>query len=278
VANGAQTLSEIAVRNNLTLEELYTRNPEYAEEEESFVPPAGKALLLQRAQPFLRVQVSFRRSRVEEIPFTTREAETLERAKGVRKVVVEGVPGRQEVWEDFYYVDGELARVDRLEEMTAVLSHPVERVIEVGIYDFSDVVTLGPWQPAYMFPVPDSTWGSRATSAYHRGVDINGPVGTPIYASNAGVVVSAGWHYSWGYNIVIEHPDGLSTRYAHLSSMAVEVGQVLKQGQYIGGMGSTGNSTGSHLHLEFMYNNGSLLNPLDYVPLPPGFYFGWRGA
>jgi murein DD-endopeptidase MepM/ murein hydrolase activator NlpD len=100
----------------------------------------------------------------------------------------------------------------------------------------------------------------------HRGIDIAADVGTPIYAAADGVVESAGWN-SGGYGnmIDIRHADGSVTRYAHLNRILIQDGQHLKQGQQIAEMGSTGYSTGPHLHFEVHSAQGTV-NPISYLP------------
>ena len=121
----------------------------------------------------------------------------------------------------------------------------------------------------YMWPaqgVLTSGYGWR-WGRMHRGVDIAGPVGTPIYAAGPGVVVSSGWN-SGGYgNMVdIRHPDGSMTRYAHNSRLLVNAGQQVRQGQQIAEMGSTGYSTGPHLHFEIHIPNQGTVNPIAMLP------------
>ncbi|MFQ4134816.1 peptidoglycan DD-metalloendopeptidase family protein [Nodosilinea sp. PGN35] len=119
-------------------------------------------------------------------------------------------------------------------------------------------------------------WPTRGTltSGYgwrwgrmHRGVDIAGPVGTPIVAAAPGVVVRSGWN-SGGYgNLVdIRHSDGSMTRYAHNSRLLVRQGEQVRQGQQIAEMGSTGYSTGPHLHFEVHLPNSGTVNPMAYLP------------
>jgi hypothetical protein len=102
--------------------------------------------------------------------------------------------------------------------------------------------------------------------ANHPGIDITGSTGDPVYATDNGVVVYAGWN-NWGYGnvIVINHGNGWQTLYAHLSNFNVQCGQSVYQTNVIGAVGSTGNSSGSHLHFEMMYN-GTKVNPHDYLP------------
>lgn len=101
----------------------------------------------------------------------------------------------------------------------------------------------------------------------HRGIDIAGPIGTPIFAAAPGVVDYAGWN-SGGYgNLVdIRHPDGSLTRYAHNNRLLVRKGQRVRQGQQIAEMGSTGYSTGPHLHFEIHPAGQSAVNPMAYLP------------
>ena len=100
----------------------------------------------------------------------------------------------------------------------------------------------------------------------HAGIDIDGDLGDAIYAADNGVVVYAGWN-NWGYGnvVVINHGNGWQTLYAHLSTYNVACGQSVWQGTVIGGFGSTGKSSGPHLHYEMMYN-GTKVNPWDYLP------------
>ena len=99
----------------------------------------------------------------------------------------------------------------------------------------------------------------------HAGIDLSGPVGTPIYATADGIVSDAGWN-SGGYgNLVkIDHGRGIETRYGHLSKIVVRAGQRVKRGELIGRMGSTGRSTGSHLHYEVRID-GRAVNPIPFM-------------
>jgi len=100
----------------------------------------------------------------------------------------------------------------------------------------------------------------------HRAIDIGGSVGAAIIASDSGYVSFAGWtDMGYGYLLVIDHANGYQTYYAHLSNFFVNEGELVYAGQVIGAMGSTGNSTGPHLHYEIRYN-GYPTNPLIYLP------------
>lgn len=111
------------------------------------------------------------------------------------------------------------------------------------------------------------TQGHRITQYYswrHTGLDVANKVGTPLYAADAGVVEFQGWSNGYGNNVVINHGGGKKTRYAHLSKFYSKKGEKIEKGETIGAMGSTGWSTGSHLHFEVIIN-GAKVNPLNYI-------------
>lgn len=121
------------------------------------------------------------------------------------------------------------------------------------------------------------TWGSITTlfsdgrsstewiSGSHKGIDIANNSNTPVSASATGVVIFAGWQGGYGKKIVIYHMDKFTTVYGHLNEILVNVGDTVNQGQVIGKMGSTGHSTGPHLHYE-VYVNGVPHNPKEFLP------------
>ncbi len=111
------------------------------------------------------------------------------------------------------------------------------------------------------------TVGHRITQYYswkHHGLDIANKTGTPLYAADSGTIERAGWGRGYGNHIVINHGGGKKTRYAHLSKFYVKKGTKVTKGQTIGAMGSTGWSTGPHLHFEVIIN-GKRYNPLNYI-------------
>lgn len=101
-------------------------------------------------------------------------------------------------------------------------------------------------------------------NAGHRGTDIPAPEGTPILAAHSGTVMVSGWNDSYGNQVLLDNGAGLSTRYAHMTATAVTAGETVTAGQVIGYVGSTGDSTGNHLHFEVM-QGGIRVNPLDMV-------------
>ena len=118
----------------------------------------------------------------------------------------------------------------------------------------------------FIWPTTDrNISGFTYDSGVHPAIDIGGQEGNPIFATDSGVVVFAGWSsYGYGYMIVIDHGNGWQSAYAHLSAVGAGCGQSVYQGGTIGALGNTGNSTGPHLHFELSIN-GAKVNPMDYI-------------
>ncbi len=115
--------------------------------------------------------------------------------------------------------------------------------------------------PGYSVTTSYGTAGSNWSSGYHTGSDFAAPSGTEVVAAASGTVVAAGFNGPYGNQITIQHADGSQTTYAHLSSISVSVGETVSAGEAIGAVGSTGNSTGPHLHFEAFDSSGNRLNP-----------------
>ena len=163
----------------------------------------------------------------------------------------------------------------QLEEITTYVEVPVEQ----------QVITYGGGggSGSYVWPFPGhtvitSTYGNRAsTGTFHSGVDIDGyqSMGSPIVAADGGTVIMAEYSGGYGNCIIIDHGNGMSTLYAHLSSMNVGVGSSVGQGQTIGGVGNTGNCyglDGVHLHFEVRVN-GNTTDPMSYIGGYPHTYY-----
>lgn len=130
----------------------------------------------------------------------------------------------------------------------------------------------------FLFPLP-AGWGTVLTSPYgyrvhpitgnyslHNGVDLAIGQGTPIYATKSGYVTTATYNYAYGYYVTINHMDGFSSLYGHMTNYTVSEGQYVSRGDVIGYVGTTGWSTGYHLHFTIYYN-GSTVNPMSYITL-----------
>lgn len=119
---------------------------------------------------------------------------------------------------------------------------------------------------SFIWPMPGYTYLTcYFGEGGHRGIDIAGGdiYGKAIVAADGGTVLYAGWNDSYGYCVFIDHGNGFETRYAHMSALGIETGSTVEQGQIIGYVGSTGNSTGPHLHFEVI-SGGGLTNPMGY--------------
>lgn len=127
------------------------------------------------------------------------------------------------------------------------------------------------WRVPCSYKYMSSAFGPRTSptagaSSYHQGVDLAADAGTPIYASRGGTVTTATYSNSAGYYVTINHGDGFSSIYMHMTNYIVGAGQSVSQGQCIGYVGKTGIATGNHLHFGISYN-GAYVNPCSYVGL-----------
>ena len=137
---------------------------------------------------------------------------------------------------------------------------------------FIPVSDCVPGPEALIWPITGritSSYGRRNISVggntFHRGIDIGAANNTPVVAARGGRVTQAGWVGAYGYAVYLDHTDGSQTRYAHLNKIAVPQGSVVRQGDVIGWVGSSGASTGPHLHFE-LRQDGRTVNPLGYLP------------
>lgn len=127
------------------------------------------------------------------------------------------------------------------------------------------VVPLAKYEVGHLFGIADAVH----TGGVHSGVDMSAPQGTPIYAIEGGKVIAADWQGAAGKAVTIKTESGVSVLYGHMSSMSVDKGDKVETGQKIGKVGSTGNSTGPHLHLGVFKANGNLQDPLVWMDLSP---------
>ncbi|MGM0366408.1 MAG: peptidoglycan DD-metalloendopeptidase family protein [Actinomycetota bacterium] len=172
--------------------------------------------------------------------------------------------------EVFYYgldQENELDDIDALlDELLEVAPEMQEKLAE-DKEKIEDYVYLMEHTPS-MWPTwgrVTSLFGERRWGSIHKGLDIANKTGTPIDATASGVVIYSGYHGGYGNKLMVHHGFGYTTVYAHLSRMMVDVGDEVKQGDTIGLMGNTGNSTGSHLHYEVLVG-GIPKDPMDFLP------------
>ena len=191
------------------------------------------------------------------VPYDVRYVESSNYYVGTQIVQSNGVNGENKITADVTYIgDEEVAR--EIKEVEAVKA-PISKVVVRGT---KPKPLPGP-TGGFIRPVRGGYTTSRFGKG-HRGLDLVVPYGTPIYASDGGTVIYAGFSGSYGNHVKLRHNDGFVTIYAHMSSIGVSNNEKVFQGQEIGKVGSTGNSSGNHLHFEIL-KNGVLVNPESYI-------------
>lgn len=219
---------------------------------------------------YLRVQQIERNVFDAEIPFEEQEVQSDTLKWGEEKITQVGVAGLKSVTQDVVYIDGAVANIVTVEEN--VLRDAVAQITSYGILNKYGAVAGAVGDGNLIWPVPGYKGISRGMQYGHRGVDITGAAGTPIYACDSGIVEFGGnalgtANWSYGNYVKIDHGNGITTLYGHMRETAVKTGDYVTKGDLIGYMGSTGNSSGNHCHLEVM-KNGMLSNPYNYVTVP----------
>lgn len=172
----------------------------------------GTAVMTGVSHPdMLQIKEVLRSTYTEPIPFDTQTSESDEYDFGKTVVVQEGADGTEEITRETTYIDG----VESSSEVVnyKVLQNPTTQLIVKGTKLASGMVArIG--SGTFVWPVPNYTYVSRWMSSYHKGADICAAYGTPIIASDSGKVVTAGWHYSYGNYVIIDHGNGYRTLYA----------------------------------------------------------------
>lgn len=198
----------------------------------------------------------------EEIPFETSKVEDSQMYEGDEAVTVAGVPGKQRVVANVTYVNGiETSRnVVSAEEISPSCAQTVAFGTKKRPSDVGTGVMMMPFNGGI-----SSRYGERSgRRTSHKGVDLCGATGSPVVAADNGKVIQAEYRYDYGNIIVVDHNNGLTTYYAHLNKINVAVGDVVEKGQKIGTVGSTGISTGPHLHFE-VRRDGTPIDPYSYM-------------
>ncbi|MCL1988304.1 MAG: peptidoglycan DD-metalloendopeptidase family protein [Firmicutes bacterium] len=147
-------------------------------------------------------------------------------------------------------------------ELTIEISKELYTQLDQGVRNVSLYLTNYPTIMPVRGGRISSNFGWRGRE-FHRGIDISAPYGSSVYATGGGTVTSAGWNSGYGYQVAINHGLGIVTTYSHNSAITVRVGQQVNRGDVIARVGSTGNSTGNHVHYEVLVN-GSNVNPATF--------------
>jgi len=260
------TKDNIARALGIGRQELERAYPDY--DFENIV--AGDRFTSTHVIPFIRYEAQGTELVNEPIPFATVEEKTEELFLGQKEIQQEGELGERLVTRLVTLVNGKvIAQTDIGSEM---IKEPKNEIINVG----TKLVYMG--EDAYVGP-SDGTGGggngvlgrpldywffSRGVSSYHNGADMLAPQGTPIYASESGMVTFSGYSGGYGNLVVIDHGNGLQTYYAHCDTLNVNAGDGVGRGQQIATVGSTGRSTAFHLHFEVRVN-GAVQEPMGWI-------------
>ena len=203
------------------------------------------------------------------VPYKSVVQKTNEQIVGYSKVTVTGVSGVNRVVQDIVMINGEVQST--VEVSNEIVVAPVNEVIVKGTA--KTLASAKQKQQAhgagFIFPLPAGTW--KVSSYYgdgrsHKGVDLVAKANTSIFAVADGKVVKSGWHRDYGYCVIIEHSNGIRTLYAHASKLCCKVGDTVSQGEVIALVGTTGQSSGNHLHFEVIVN-GRNYDPAPYINL-----------
>lgn len=285
VSNG-DTISGIAAKHNISLSDFYDMNPDIKENSTIYV---GERVVVANKVKYVHVKVMKTEKRKIWIDYETETKETKDLYKGQTKTVQKGVKGIDRLTEMVTYIDGVKTYSTLVSRET--LREPVNKIVQKG----TKAVVTYPSRPGYSnyisgngntsynggklsWPtsgayVISSYYGYRTLygrSSFHGGVDIirsgGNSTGLPVLAAAGGTVVSYTTTGSYGYSVLIDHGNGLKTRYAHMTpgSVSVRAGSKVSAGQQVGRIGSSGFVTGPHLHFEVIIN-GSRVNPLPYI-------------
>lgn len=255
-------LWDLTKTHNLGLGELEILNPDLNPDK---IYP-GDMLVIKPLDPVLDVIVELENAVAESIGFKVEYQRDNTMYTSQRKIIKEGTEGEKEVVYDITMLNGYQHSLNVKSE--TVTREPINALVRIGT---KTTVSRG---GAANYGVVNgkrisSLYGNRihpitGRKTFHDGLDIAANHGNSVYVYTSGTVVQAGWNGGYGLSVLVDHGGGLRTRYAHLSKISVRVGQKVRTGNRIGSIGSTGNSTGPHLHFEVI-KNGKTVNPLNYI-------------
>ncbi len=256
VVQRGDSLWSIGNENGMTVKEVRECNPDL----KSGILMLGQKIAVEPIVPYVNIETSERLTTYEYVNFKTVYQEDSYMYTWQSKTLKSGVKGKNEVVYDIVKLNGR--EVSREKISSTVLSDPVTRIVAKGT-KIPEATGTG----SFIWPVDGGGtiyckfgWTGRR---YHYGLDIATPTGTNIFAADDGVVTTSSYGALYGYYIIIDHGNGYSTVYAHNSRLIAKVGQKVTKGTVISKSGSTGNSTGPHLHFEIR-KDGKRYNPLNY--------------
>ena len=254
VADKTESLESVAKKFNMTVDEIKALNANWEDPLHK-----GSKINVLKAAPMITVTLDQEVKAQATVPFKTVVREDADQVKSVKKVERAGKAGVLETTTAIQSKNGKIT--SSVTESSRLVQEAVDQIVVVGT---KEGVATG----SFIKPTVgrlSSPFGPR-WGRFHYGIDLANRTGTDVVAADGGVVTRVGMAGSYGNLIIIDHQNGTSTRYAHLSAYNVKVGDVVAQGQSIGKIGSTGRSTGPHLHFE-VRGGGVAKNPLDFIKL-----------
>ncbi|MDQ0482088.1 M23 family metallopeptidase [Guptibacillus hwajinpoensis] len=250
------SLKEIATTYDIEKEDILDSNDLSNEEDIT----QGDKLYLLKEQSFVTIAETIELVEDEELTYETKTKKSSSLEKGTKKVEQQGKVGTKSVTYQINRENGKVVNKELIKE--EVTNEPITEVVLVGTKEVSSKGSGSFGWPAVGGTITSKQgerWGS-----FHKGIDIAGVSNKTIRTVDNGTVTAAGTRSGYGNQITISHNNGLRTTYSHLASMSVSTGDTVQKGDKIGVMGTTGNSTGIHLHFE-VYKNGKLQNPMKYL-------------
>ncbi len=203
-----------------------------------------------------------------DIKYSVKTIKTSKQVRGYEKVQTKGENGVKTETAVVETVNGK--EINKTVISRKIIKEPVQKVVLKGTATPIASATSKAEANSAGFIRPMNRGDVKLVTAYwgdgrgHRGIDLAGDTGSPIFAAKAGTVTFSGWDGNYGYAVVIDHGNGYQTRYAHNSALCVKKGAKVTQGQQIAKLGNTGRSTGPHLHFEIL-KNGNQVNPAPYI-------------
>ena len=256
------TISTIAEQFGLTSKEIYEMNPNL---EGEFIN-IGDVLTVKTNKPLLTIATEEVLTETQSVAYQTTYENDQSLYKGQSKVTQTGQNGQKELRYSIKKENGRIIEKKLLEEK--VVKAPVNQIVKKGTkVRQATKATVSRGSGSYSWPTiggyVSSSYGTRWGRA-HTGIDIARVSNPTIKAADSGRVSYVGWKNGYGKSIIIDHGNGVSTWYTHLSAYSVSAGSNVSRGQSIGTIGSTGDTTGINLHFEVRVN-GSPQNPLNYI-------------
>jgi murein DD-endopeptidase MepM/ murein hydrolase activator NlpD len=249
------TIWDVAVTNNINIEDIKAANPDINMDKIKI----GQVIKLAVNLPYVNVRIIAKIDSKEQIPYDSKKVTDKKIRTGYKKVKMHGRNGVAQIIKNVVIENGDLIDENVIVNKTLIAAK-------------DEIVVVGGKTPLYAatgsFLKPargrlSSPFGRR-WGKMHEGIDLAGPTGTPIEAADSGKISFVGRRSGYGLCVMINHGNGLQTLYGHTSKVFVKAGQSVAKGQRIASIGSTGRSTGPHLHFE-VRKNGIPVNPLAYI-------------